>query len=286
MDNPTPPSVWKKLGPFILWLALPLAVGLILSLLIPRPIVGLIYIDREIYSASANSWIAQITYARQRPQVRAVVLVVDSPGGTVIDTESTYQELVRLRQTKPVISSIEQLTASGAYYLASGTDYIYAKPSSTVGSIGVISSLPPRPDVYEDIVTTGPYKGWGAPADQVLREMEMIKQGFYQAVKVGRGSALRAAPEVLLRGQVWPGSEAMRMGLVDEMGSRSQAIEHAARLARVLHYQVVDLRVAAGLPPLPEFSYFIRAQNGARQFAPREPGLFLLYVPLSDGRLP
>ena len=249
MANSSPRSFWYKSGRFVVWIVLPLAVGIALAFLVPRPVVGLIYLDHEIYSDTANSFIAQIAYARQRPEVRAVVLIVDSPGGTVIDTEAVYQELERLRQAKPVIASVESLAASGAYYLTAGTDYIFAKPSSSVGNIGVVGILPSSPTVYEGIIATGPYKQWGAPSDTVLREMDVVKQGFYQAVKLGRGNALRASQEVLLRGQIWPGSEALRLGLVDELGSRSQAIEKAASMAHISHYQVADLRVKAGLPP-------------------------------------
>ena len=133
------------------------------------------------------------------------MLIVDSPGGTVVDTEAVYQELERLRQTKPVVASVESLAASGAYYLIAGTDYIYARPSSSVGNAGVIGLLPASPTVYEGVIASGPYKQWGAPSDTVLRQMDVLKQGFYQVVKLGRGNALRASPDVLLRGQISAG---------------------------------------------------------------------------------
>jgi len=279
-------SAWQRTRMIVLWLVIPLLLGILLSMLVPRPIVGLIYLDREIYPETANNYVAQITYARQHSEVRAVVLIVDSPGGTVVDTEAVYQELERLRQTKPVIASVESLAASGAYYLIAGTDYIYAKPSSDVGNIGVVGLLPESPTVYEGVIASGPYKQWGASSDTVLRQMDVLKQGFYQVVKLGRGNALRAGPEVLLRGQIWPGNEAQRMGLIDELGSRSQAIEKAAGMARISHYQVADMRVQAGLPPLPEPFFLFRTAEGAVTPRPNDSSLYLLYVPPSDGRLP
>jgi protease-4 len=279
------PSAGRRAGEVIVWLVLPLALGILLSLLVPRPVVGMIYLDDVIYSETARSIIAQIAYARLRPEVRAIVLVVDSPGGTVIDTESVYQELERLRQTRPVVATIETMAASGAYYLTVGTDYIYAKPTSMVGSIGVVGNLPPAPMIFEAVVATGPYKQWGMPADTALRQMEMIKQGFYQAVKLGRGDALRVGPEVLLRGEVWAGNEALRMGLLDELGSRSQAIERAARMARIDHYRVADLRDLAGLPRIEKFA-FLQIPQGTIALYPNEPGLYLLYMPPRDRRLP
>ena len=91
MSEQKRPSGWRRAGRAFLWLAFPLAVGVLLSLLVPRPVVGVIYLDNAIYSETANDWIAQLAYARTHPEVRAVVLIVNSPGGTVVDTEAAYQ---------------------------------------------------------------------------------------------------------------------------------------------------------------------------------------------------
>jgi protease-4 len=284
-DDKRPPAR-RRVRAIIGWLILPLILGLFLSTLVPRPVVGLIYLDGPIGPLSAHSLIAQIAYARDHWQVRSVVLVMDSPGGTAVDTESVYMELARLRQTKPVVTLVEGMTASGAYYLAAGTDYIIAKPSSEVGSIGVLNLLPPQPSVVEDLVTTGPYKAWGAPPDAVMRELETVKQGFFQAVKLGRGAALRVEPIMLLRGEIWLGTDALRMGLVDELGAQSRAVEKAAQLGRIPQYRVTDLREMAGLPVVREDSFFIQSPDGAATSYPREPGLYLLYVPPAERRLP
>ena len=286
MTNEQRPPVRRRVRAIFWWLALPLVVGLLLSTLVPRPIVGLIYLDGPIASLTARSLIAQITYAREHQEIRAVVLVVNSPGGTAVDTESVYMELARLRQAKPVITLVEGMSASGAYYLTSGTDYVFAKPTSEVGSIGVLSGLPPQPGVEEDLATTGPYKAWGAPPDAVMRQLETVKQGFFQAVKLGRGVALRVGPEVLLTGQVWLGTDALRMGLIDELGSQSRAVEKAAQLGRIPQYRVADVRELAGLPLVEEALFFLQTPEGKTTSYPREPGLYLLYVPPSERRLP
>ncbi len=279
------PPTRRRVGSILWWLILPLVLGLLLSTLVPRPIVGLIYLDGPIGSLSARNLIAQIAYAREHWEVRSVVLVMNSPGGTAVDTESVYMELARLRQTKPVVTLVEGTTASGAYYLAAGTDVIIAQPSSEVGSIGVISTLPPQPEVFEDLATTGPYKAWGSPPDAALRQLETIKQGFLQAVKLGRGAALRVEPEVLLRGEIWLGTDALRMGLVDELGTQSRAVEKAAQLSRLPQYRVADLRELAGLPIVSEDLFFIQSPDGKNTSYPREPGLYLLYVPPAERRL-
>src|SRR5436189_5563925 len=132
---------WERARALLLWFGLPLIAGILLAAFIPQPTVGLIYLNDSINAYSARDLIAQIDYARAHPEIRAVVLVLDSPGGTVADTEAIYLELLKLRQGKPVVASINSLAASGAYYLTAGTDYAFAKPTSDVGNIGVIGYM-------------------------------------------------------------------------------------------------------------------------------------------------
>jgi protease-4 len=267
----------------LLWVLLPLLAGLALAALVPRPVIGLIYLNDSIYAYSARDMISQLDYARQHPEVRAVVLVMDSPGGTVVDTEAVYLELARLRQTKPVVTMAQGMIASGAFYLSVGTDYVVAGPSAIIGNIGVISQLPPPPEVYEDLASTGPYKLFGSSRDAQLRSMEAIKQAFLQAVQLGRGDRLQIGPQRLLTGEIWLGTEALRMGLVDEVGSVSQSVERAADLARVAHYQVVDLRQLAELPSSVTYFFFYETPEGVLTPYPRQPGMYLLYVPPWEG---
>jgi len=269
---------WKQIRHFLLWIALPLVIGFLVAATIPQPIIGTIHLDLAIDSYSANEMIAQINYARQHPEVRGVVLIVDSPGGTVADTESVYQELLRLRQTKPVVTYIGAMAASGAYYLSVGTDYIISNPTSEVGNIGVIGFLPDSPIIFEDIVSTGPYKLWGEPRDTFQREMEMVKQGFYQAVLLGRGDQLMIDPQIILTGRIWLGSEAKRIGLIDDLGSQSDAITKTALLARIRNYAVGDLAKLAGILP-DSSSFFAKSPEGVILPYPNQAGIFLLYIP-------
>jgi len=269
---------WEQVRHILLWIALPLIIGVLIAAAVPKPMIGLIHLNDAIYSYSAQDMIAQINYAREHPEVRAVVLVMDSPGGTVADTEAVYLELLRLRQAKPIVTSVGSMAASGAYYLSVGSDYIFAKPTSEIGNIGVIGYLPPSPIIFEDIISTGPYKLWGSPRDTYVREMEMIKQGFYQAVRLGRGGRLEVGPETILRGQIWPGSEALRMGLIDALGAESDAVAKAAELARVGHYQAADLYDLAGVQSSSS-AFFYQSPEGITMPYPKEPGLYLLYIP-------
>ena len=269
---------WEQTQYILLWIALPLIIGVLIAAAIPRPIIGVIHLDTAIDSYAAGDLIAQIDYARQRTEVRAVVLMVDSPGGTVVDTESIYQELLQLRQDKPVVASVAGMAASGAYYLSVGTDYIIANPTSEVGNIGVIGTLPDNPAIFESLVSTGPYKLWGEPRDTFQREMEMIKQDFYQAVKLGRGDRLLVGPEVILTGRIWPGSEALRIGLIDSLGSQSVAISTAARLARISNYRVTDLAGLVGIQASSS-GFFAQSPDGVTLPYPNQTGIYLLYIP-------
>lgn len=269
---------WDKIQPILLWIALPLIVGVLVAAAIPRPVIGVIHLDVEIDSYSASDLIAQINYAQRHPEVRAVVLIIDSPGGTVADSESVYQELLHLRLTKPVVTYIGAMAASGAYYLSVGTDYIIANPTSEVGNIGIIGYLPNSPTIFESPLSTGPYKLWGEPRDTFQREMESIKQGFYQAVVLGRGDRLTIAPEVVLTGRIWLGSEAKRVGLIDALGSQSDALAAAAHLAHISHYLLVDLASLAGTQPNTS-SFYGQNPDGVTLPDPNQAGIFLLYVP-------
>ena len=269
---------WESFRIGLLWVIIPLILGVLISTAIPQPKVGVIRLEDAIYAYSSQSMIKQIQYASSHPEIRAVVLVFDSPGGTVVDTEAVYFELTKLREKKPVVTAVNAMAASGAYYLSVNTDYIYAKPTSLVGNIGVIGYLPPAPFVIEDIITTGPYKLWGAPRDSDMRQVEMVKEGFFQAVKLGRGEKLIADDAVVFSGQIWAGVDAVRLGIADALGTESDAVAKAAELAKIANYGVSDLAGLAGIDPYGGV-FFIQSPDGAQLPYPNEAGIFLLYLP-------
>ena len=270
---------WEKIRFSLIWIVLPLIVGLLIASAVPRPVIGVIRLNDAIYSYTAREMIAQIQYAMDHPEIRAVVLAFDSPGGTVVDTEAVYFELTRLREKKPVVTAVNGMAASGAYYLSVNTDYIYAKPTSMVGNIGVIGYLPPAPFLIEDIISTGPYKLWGAPRDSDMRQIERVKQGFFEAVNLGREGRLNAEPQVIFSGQIWAGSEAVRLGIADEIGTETDAFAKAASLAKVAHYQVKDLYELAGLVSPYAYPFFFQSPDGMVMPYPNEAGTYLLYIP-------
>ncbi len=269
---------WEKIRNIFLWLVLPLILGVLVASSVPQPVIGVIRLEDAIYAYSAQNTIKQIQYAINHPEIRAVVLVIDSPGGTVVDTESIYMELTRLRAQKPVVTVVNSMSASGGYYLSANTDYIFAKPTSLVGNIGVIGYLPPSPFIIEDIITTGPYKLWGSPRDSDMRQIEMIKEGFFQAVKLGRGDRLTAGDEVIFNGQIWVGVDALRLGIIDELGTESNGTQKAAELAKIANYDVLDLAIPAGIDSLGGL-FFIESPDGMTLPYPKEAGVYMLYIP-------
>lgn len=278
MSQAEPGKKWGA-GALALFIILPLLAGVLLSLLIPRPTVGVIYLDDAIYSTTAQDMIDQITYAREHSNIKAVVLVLNSPGGTVADSESVYLELAKLRAEKPVVTSVETMAASGAYYLSVGTDYIIARASSEVGNIGVLGYVPSKPSVDDYIYSTGPYKLWGSSQDAFVREIEVMKEGFWQAVQLGRGDALLAPKEVVMSGQIWSGSEALNLGIIDALGSRTDAFAKAARMAHIAHYRVENLRQLAGLPEIVAYPFYFMTEDGQNTGYPNQAGIYFLYIP-------
>jgi protease-4 len=136
---------------------------------------------------------------------------------------------------------VDLLAASGAYYAAAAADEIYAKPTSSIGSIGVIAVLPGPVFIDEDLLTTGPYKAFGGTRDSFMRQMEISKNAFLEAVQIGRGERLKVEPALLSRAEIFSGAQAEAMGLVDGLLSGDEAIQRAAELAGIKNYQVVEL---------------------------------------------
>jgi protease-4 len=267
----------KVVALLIFFVLLPLGLGAILApRLVPVPQVGVIRVWFDIYAPTAQVVIDQLNYALQHRPVRAVVLIIDSPGGEVTASEDLYYAILDARQEMPVIASVDVLAASGAYYLAAGTDEIYAKPTSLVGNIGVIGYAAPAPFLLEEILTTGPYKAFGGTQAGQVRQMEIAKEGFLRAVAAGRGDRLTASLDYLSRGEVFSGVQALSLGLVDQLGSNQEAIARAAELAGLRDYEVVDLLAATY--PEEDISWAFQGQTEWRQLEELPPGLYYRYI--------
>lgn len=286
-DSNSAPKEHKSIWSILLVFILPLLIGLIVAAFIPKPVIGIISIRDEIDTKMSLRVIKEIDYARTHPEIKAVVLILDSPGGTINDTESIYLELMKLRETKPVVTMVEGLSASGSFYLSMGSDYIVSNPSARVGNVGVIGTLPSLPLVLEETISSGPYKLFGNPREEYTRFIELIKENFYQVVALGRGERLKLSEAQVLRGELYPASEAVKHGLIDEVAARSHAIEKAAQLAHIAHYELVDITDALADEKMREAStFFLLDENGVSTGYPREAGIYLLYIPNFGSEIP
>ena len=268
----------------LILIILPLAVGLYAApRLVPEPQVGLIRLSQEITADSAYEITEQLSYARSDPAVKAVVLVINSPGGSAAFSEELYLAVLSTRSQMPVVATIDLLAASGAYYMTTAADAIYAKPTSSVGSIGVISILPGDVFIQEEELTTGPYKAFGGTRDGYVRQMERAKLAFLEAIANGRGERLTADLDYLSRAEIFTGVQALELGLVDGIISSDDAVERAASLAGLRNYQVVELYPLAfesdsggslvryEPPPVDEQRLWVPPSNLA-------PGLYYRYI--------
>jgi protease-4 len=192
--------------------------------------------------------------AADDPNVKAVVLRINSPGGAVTASDIMYQDVMRFRHEtgKPVVACMMDVAASGGYYLAMSSDRIFAHPTTVTGSIGVIMSLYNASGLFAMLgvksnpIKSGPNKDIGNPAREMTDEERAILQGmvdsfyeqFVQVVARGRG-----LPEERVRaladGRVYTGLDAKKLGLVDEVGYLEDAIDCAKSMACVKDAKVV-----------------------------------------------
>lgn len=209
--------------------------------LVPKPKVGIIHYSGSISGADVTRTRAWFGYVRRHPEIRALVLIIDSPGGGATAGQDLYYQVRAMRREMPVVAAIDQLGASAAYRIALGTNYIYVKPASLVGSVGTAFRLPSSESIDEQIYTTGPHKATGSSTELYLEKLNLLQGNFVNAVITERGEKLKIDRQSLATGAIFIGLEALEYGLVDGLGSSAEALEKAAELAGLRDYEVVDV---------------------------------------------
>lgn len=210
--------------------------------------VAVIYATGDIVDGDAKENVAGNRFAKIISDVRkdstvyAVVLRVNSPGGSVLASEKIKSELDLLRESKPIIASYGDYAASGGYWISANCDKIYSNASTLTGSIGVFSMIPDLGDVVKDKlhVTITPvnsnahsdmYNGFRPlnqkELDYMQASVENIYDKFTKLVSEGRGMPVARVDEIA-QGRVWTGADAIGIGLVDEIGTIEDAINYAA----------------------------------------------------------
>ena len=190
---------------------------------------------------------------REDETIKAVVLRVNSPGGSAYGSEQIWREVVLLKEKKPVIVSMGDYAASGGYYISCAADYIVADPTTLTGSIGIFGMFPnmeklltDKLGLHFDMVKTNKFADMGTLArpfnsDERAAMQNYINNGYKLFVKRcadGRGMSVEAI-EKIAEGRVWTGATAKELGLVDELGGLNKAIEIAAQKAEVEAYSLL-----------------------------------------------
>ena len=207
--------------------------------------------------ASAKTIIAGLQDAFDDDKTAAVVLEINSPGGSPVQSADIYDEMRRLRkehENTPLYVVVSDMAASGGYFVASAADKIFVNKSSLVGSIGVrmdsfgLVDLIKKIGVERRLLTAGEHKGMLDPflpenedeKRQMQAMLEQVHQHFIMAVKQGRGDRLKDDPQ-LFSGMIWTGEEAIKLGLVDDYGSTEYVAREIVKQKDVVDYTKKDL---------------------------------------------
>ena len=196
-----------------------------------------------------------IRKARLDEHVKAVVLRVNSPGGSALASDVIWREMLLTKKAKPVVVSMGDVAASGGYYIACAADKIFAYPNTITGSIGVFGIIPNMKEMFNknlgitfDEVKTNPYADYipvTRPMNDgekkiITNEIETIYTTFITHVSEGRKMSV-AQIDSIGQGRVWSGVDAKRIGLVDQFGGLNDAIAEAAKLAKLKEYRTMEL---------------------------------------------
>ena len=196
-----------------------------------------------------------IRKARLDSAVKAIVLRVNSPGGSALASDVIWREVDLSKKTKPVVVSMGDVAASGGYYIACAATRIVADPTTLTGSIGVFGLIPNLKGLYNnklgvsfDNVKTNNYADIGSTYRPLTKSEENIYQTsveniyetFITHVAEGRGMT-KEKVDSIGQGRVWNGVDAIKMGLIDEFGGLEKSIEIAAKLAKIEEYKIQSL---------------------------------------------
>ena len=210
-----------------------------------------------------NEVLVRLEKAAEDPDVRAIVLRINSPGGTVAATEALAGELDRMRAIKPIVASMSEVAASGGYYAALATDRIVAQPTSITGSIGVVlptvnvSQGMARLGIQSRAITSGPNKTLASPLEPMDETHYAILQSlvddmygaFRTRVATARNLTDDHTLDPLTDGRVFTGTQALDAGLVDQLGDVRVAFAEAKSLAGVTSAQLVKYHYGKSTRP-------------------------------------
>ena len=258
--------------------------------------IAIIYAQGEIGNGEGDlniigegSMRRSLQEARKNDNIKAIVLRIDSPGGNALTSDLIWREIELTKKVKPVVVSMGNYAASGGYYLACNADKIFAEANTITGSIGVFGTLPnfskliDRVGIHVEQVNThenaAEYSVF-KPIDEKFRivtqeSVERIYNTFLNRVAAGRKMTFEQV-DAVAQGRVWSGSEAVKVGLVDEIGGMDVALKEAAKLAKIKTYKTQnfpqyeksfdDLLSNLGLPFFKTKESFIKEEVGIENY--------------------
>lgn len=189
--------------------------------------------------------------ARDDDKVKAIVLRVNSPGGSALTSDIIWREIELAKEEKPVVVSMGNVAASGGYYIAVGADKIFAEPTTITGSIGVFGTVPNMTGLAEDVGINAEQVGTNKNSVEyslfepmtddfrnlVQESIESTYDTFLKRVAQGRDISVAEA-DSMAQGRVWSGVDAQRIGLIDELGNLEAAVAEAANMAELEEYGI------------------------------------------------
>jgi protease-4 len=258
--------------------------------------IAIIYAQGEIGNGEGDlniigegSMRRSLQEARKNENIKAIVLRIDSPGGNALTSDLIWREIELTKKVKPVVVSMGNYAASGGYYLACNANKIFAEANTITGSIGVFGTLPnfsklidkvgihvEQVNTHENAAEYSLFK----PLDEKFRivtqeSVERIYNTFINRVAAGRKMTF-AQVDAIAQGRVWSGSEAVKVGLVDEIGGMDAALKEAAKLAKINTYKTQnfpqyeksfdDLLSNLGLPFFKTKESFIKEEVGVENY--------------------
>ena len=217
---------------------------------------NIIYGEGDLGNVGQGAMNKSLRKARNDDKIKAIVLRVNSPGGSALASELIWREIELTKKVKPVIVSMGDLAASGGYYIASNADKIIAEPTTITGSIGVFGMLPNGKGLADNM---------GINAEQVVTNKNAVTYSFFEplndnqrgfikegilhvydlfSTRVAEGRNLsREQVETIAQGRVWTGADAVKIGLVDELGGLDLALKYAAEAADLKEYSIREFPV-------------------------------------------
>jgi protease-4 len=219
--------------------------------------MGTILPGEGVYQIMGSSTVARwIRQARKDTSIEAIVFRIDSPGGSSVGSDVIWREVVLAKKEKPIVVSMSDLAGSGGYWIAMSAHKIVAQPQTWTGSIGVIWGKPNLAKLYEKLGISAEKLTFGDKADifstfrkwtseeraSIKKEMSWTYDQFLTKVAEGRKMTKEEVNEIG-RGRVWTGNQAVKIGLVDEFGGLSRAIDLAKELAGIPAAEQVKLEV-------------------------------------------